>query len=71
MAKAKTKNKVKISDMLPKELAAEVSRLRTEINKAKVAMPIGREKNTKIVFNARKQLARVLTALNKKAIISK
>jgi len=60
---------IKLSDLTPGELMGEAKKARVEIVKALPEVKAGREKNVRKVFNLRKRLSRVLTELNKKAII--
>lgn len=67
--KKKERNEIKLSDMMPAELAGEAKKVRGEITKVRLEIRVGREKNVRLVFNLRKRLSKVLTELNKKAII--
>ena len=71
MAKLEKKQKkedVKIAliDMTISELASQAKQITTEITKKRLEKIVGRVKNVREIFNLRKQLARIKTALNTK-----
>jgi ribosomal protein L29 len=63
----KTGSEVKIQDMSVSELAARAKQLTTEISKKKLEKVVGRLKNTREIFNLRKELARIKTIINLKS----
>mgnify|MGYP001583982643 FL=1 len=52
-----TKMKKNYVNLSPAELAAEVTKLRQQIAKAKLDLTVGKLKNVRQIFNLRKQLA--------------
>lgn len=67
----KAKKGIRVQDMLPDELKAEAQKIRAEMAMSKLEKAVQKDKNTRKAFNLRKRLARILTELNKKAIIRK
>lgn len=52
-----TKMKKNYVNLSPAELAAEATKLRQQISKAKLDLTVGKLKNVRQIFNLRKQLA--------------
>ena len=52
-----TKMKKNYVNLSPAELAAEATKLRQQISKARLDLTVGRAKNVRQIFNLRKQLA--------------
>ncbi len=66
---AKTKVKISLKDMTASELMVEAKRLNREVAKLRLEKSVGKLKNLKSVFFARKNLAKTLTVLKTKLIV--
>lgn len=61
---AKANPMTELLNMSEKDLAREIRSQRATVAKSKLSISIGKEKNTAKYANAKKHLARMLTALN-------
>lgn len=68
MAKTKKNQneKIRLSDLSQGELLAKVKELNKDLDKKRLDKGVGRLKNTRQLFNLRKELARVKTVINGK-----
>lgn len=55
---------IKLSEMTVGELVGRTKEITEKIQKKKLDISIGREKNVRTVFNLRKELAKVKTMIN-------
>lgn len=64
MAKAIKKTEISLKDMTIQELVTKAGEIKAAILKSKLDKSVGRLKNLKVIYNLRKQLARILTVKN-------
>jgi ribosomal protein L29 len=62
--KEKKQEKIRLSDLSVGELLAKAKALRSDLMKKQLDKGVGRLRNTRELFNIRKNLARVKTVIN-------
>jgi ribosomal protein L29 len=68
MNKTKTqKEKISLTDLNLTELNLQAKQINSDITKMRLEKNVGRLKNSRSIFNMRKQLARIMTEINVKS----